>query len=46
MKDISHYKALNDINLQEHLERIAQLVDKIMEILLCDKCGIDYFASC
>ena len=42
MNNILHYKALNDINLQEHLERITQLVNNIMERLLCDKCDKGY----
>ena len=42
MNNILHYKALDNINLQEHLERITQLVNNIMEILLCDKCDKGY----
>ena len=42
MNNILHYKALNDINLQENLERITQLVNNIMERLLCDKCDKGY----
>ena len=42
MNNILRYKALNDINLQEHLERITQLVNNIMERLLCDKCDKGY----